>query len=66
MQFRMRPVNCGLLSVLALWCGFPPQPESAAESSAGQGSASFGIAVWSNVPVDLPVSALEASAPPCI
>jgi hypothetical protein len=62
MEFRMRPVNCGLLSALALWCGFQPQPANKDSARSAHRGAAFGIAIWSNIPADLPAvpSSVEA------
>ncbi|KAK9904998.1 hypothetical protein WJX75_007420 [Coccomyxa subellipsoidea] len=63
LEFRIRPASYGLLSVLALACGFQPVAAAAEdvsdESSEGRKPpARFGIAVWSNVPVDLPAASM--------
>ena len=55
----MRPVNYGLNSALALTCGFT---KGLADEPVPSGSGTawrFAIAVWSNLPVDLPVTAIE-------
>ena len=66
LEFRIRPASYGLLSVLALACGFQPAAAAAKdvsdESSEGrQPPARFGVAVWSNVPVDLPAASMMVS-----
>lgn len=68
LEFRMRPVKDGLLSALALSCGFQalPGPNSATDDTAQKTSAAadgarpvrFGVALWSNIPADLPASSI--------
>ncbi len=62
LEFRVRPVSYGLLSVLALSCGFhtlaAPDDVSDEFSSGRRPSARFGVAIWSNVPVDLPAASI--------
>ena len=60
----MRPVNDSLLGVFALWAGFEVRGGGA--GGGGQAPASmeqlrFGVALWSNVPVELAGAALEVS-----
>lgn len=69
LEFHMRPVNYGLLNTLALWCGFRPMPEadeSPGDSPAApEGTAQFGVAIWSNIPADLPAASIEVRWTPC-
>ncbi|KAK9839808.1 hypothetical protein WJX81_003235 [Elliptochloris bilobata] len=61
LSFQVRPVNDSLLGVFALWAGF--------ETCGGAGSAvdapvsaeqlRFGVALWSNVPVELAEAAVQ-------
>ena len=56
----MRPVNYGLSSVLALTYGFDQTPPSFAAPDTGAEPAwRFAIALWSSLPTDLPVAAVE-------
>lgn len=68
LEFRVRPVSYGLLSVLALSCGFQPlaAPNDVSdESSSGRRpSARFGVAIWSSVPVDLPAASVTVGYGP--
>ena len=59
MELRVRPVNEGMQSVLALWCGFAPLRAEARRPGVRAQSARFGVALWSNVPVDLPGVSVE-------
>ena len=71
-EFRMRPVKDGLLSSLALVAGFqqiPGSDSAAADDNANKALAAantarlvrFGIALWSNIPADLPASSILVS-----
>ena len=63
LEFNMRPVNYGMYSTLALTCGFAPAtPPEAPDSEAGP-AWRFAIALWSNLPADLPVAAVEVRTP---
>lgn len=64
LSFHVRPVNDSLLGVFALWAGF--EICSGGDSSSAQAGVSteqlrFGVALWSNVPVELAGAALEVS-----
>lgn len=67
LEFSMRPVNYGLYSVLALSCGFARDLPQDGTPAADAGTAwRFAIALWSNLPVDLPVASFEAwNLQPC-
>lgn len=78
LECRMRPVKDGLLSAIALSAGFQQIPGldgDAADDSAQETSAAadavqrvrFGVALWSNIPADLPASSvLVGHTPPTI
>ncbi|KAK9807487.1 hypothetical protein WJX72_000478 [[Myrmecia] bisecta] len=55
LEYHMRPGNNGLLSCLALQAGFQPLADDAAPDAVVH----FGLALWSNLPVELPVSRAE-------
>ena len=59
LECRVRPVNDGLQSVLALWCGFAPLSPADAEPGARERNAKFGIAFWSSLPVEVPAAGIE-------
>ena len=59
LEFAMRPVNYGLNSALALTCGFAKGLADGPVPSGSGTARRFAIAVWSNLPVDLPVTAIE-------
>ncbi len=55
----MRPVNYGLYSTLALTCGFAQSPPKKVPDSGADSTWRFELALWSNLPADLPVTATE-------
>ena len=59
LEFAMRPVNYGLNSALALTCGFTKGLADGPVPSGSNTAWRFAIAVWSNLPVDLPATAIE-------
>ncbi|BDA49831.1 probable trafficking protein particle complex subunit 11 at N-terminal half [Coccomyxa sp. Obi] len=67
LEFRIRPVKDGLLSALALLAGFQPasSPDITAEMARKESATAdnartvrFGVALWSNIPADLPASSI--------
>ncbi len=59
----MRPVNYGMYSTLALICGFAPARLTEAPDGEASPAWRFAIALWSNLPADLPVTAVEVRTP---
>lgn len=59
----MRPVNYGLNSALALTCGFASARSADAPEAITHPGCRFAVALWSNLPADLPVAAVEVC--PC-
>ena len=59
LEFSMRPVNYGLYSTLALTCGFAQSPPKKVPDSGADSAWHFVLALWSNLPADLPVTAIE-------
>ncbi len=65
LECRVRPGNDGLQAALALCCGFAPLSGADAQPGPQPRSARFGIALRSNLPVELPASSLEVGACCC-
>ena len=64
LTFHVRPVNDSLLGVFALWAGFEVcggGDGSSAQAGVSTGQLRFGVALWSNVPVELAGASLEVS-----
>ena len=63
LEFKMRPVNYGLNSTLALTCGFAHALMSDASDASPSPVWHFAVALWSNLPADLPVAAVKVCLP---
>lgn len=57
-EYRVKPVGDCLLSVLGLWAGFAVPSDDAPRSKS---TAKFGVALYSNLPVELPLTHVEVS-----
>ena len=55
LEFQIQSANSGLFSCFALQWGFAPM----SPPQQGVGQACFGVALWSNLPIVLPVKRLE-------
>ena len=63
LELNVRPVNDGLYSTLALSCGFAQPSSTQAPDCDTKPDWRFAIAIWSSLPADLPVAAVEVCTP---
>ena len=60
LEFRIQSPSSGLFSCFALQAGFAPM--APLQEPGADGQASFGVAFWNNLPIDVPIKKLEVSA----